>query len=74
MVRGDERPNGFHHLRRACATMNADRLTPDALRLLIQHQDYQTKQRYTSMTRQTKPAVHNLFVPPLECCCELSVY
>jgi len=54
---------GFHDLRRAFATMNADKLTPDALQLLMQHKDYQTTQRYINMARQLNPAVQNLFVP-----------
>jgi integrase len=57
---------GFHDLRRAFATMNADRLTADALQALMQHQDYQTTQRYINMARQLKPAAHNLFVPDLD--------
>lgn len=54
---------GFHDLRRAFATMNADRLTPDALQSLMQHRDYQTTQRYIAIARQLNPAVANLFVP-----------
>jgi integrase len=54
---------GFHDLRRAFATMNADRLTPDALQSLMQHKDYQTTQRYIAIARQLNPAVANLFVP-----------
>jgi integrase len=56
---------GFHDLRRAFATMNAERLTPDALQHLMQHQDYQTTQRYIAIARQMNPAVANLFVPDL---------
>jgi integrase len=56
---------GFHDLRRAFATLNADRLTPDALQALMQHKDYQTTQRYINMARQLRPAVDNLFVPKL---------
>ena len=56
---------GFHDLRRAFATMNADNLTPDALQALMQHKDYQTTQRYISMARQLNPAVANLFVPTI---------
>lgn len=63
--REDGRPYGFHDLRRAFATMNADRLTPDVLQLLMQHRDYQTTQRYINLARQVKPAAHNLFVPAL---------
>jgi integrase len=57
---------GFHDLRRAFATMNADKLTPDALQTLMQHKDYQTTQRYINMARQLNPAVQNLFVPELK--------
>ncbi len=63
--RADGKPYGFHDLRRAFATMNADRLSADALQLLMQHKDYQTTQRYINMARQAKPAAHNLFVPTL---------
>src|SRR5262249_9179025 len=56
---------GFHDLRRGFATMNADRLTPDALQALMQHRDYQTTQRYINIARQMKPAAHDLFVPPV---------
>jgi integrase len=54
---------GFHDLRRAFATLNADRLTPDALQTLMQHKDYQTTQRYINMARQLNAAVANLYVP-----------
>lgn len=65
-VKPASKPNyGFHDLRRAFATMNADKLTPDALQALMQHQDYKTTQRYINMHRQLKPAVQNLFVPQL---------
>jgi integrase len=56
---------GFHDLRRSFATMNADRLTPDALQVLMQHRDYQTTQRYIAIARQLNPAVASLFVPPV---------
>lgn len=56
---------GFHDIRRGFATMNADRMTPDALQALMQHKDYQTTQRYISMARQLHPAVENLFVPKI---------
>jgi len=45
--------------------MNADRLTPDALQLLMQHKDHQTTQRYINMARQINPAAQDLFVPDL---------
>lgn len=56
---------GFHDLRRAFATLNADRLTPDALQRLMQHRDRQTTQRYINMGRQLRPAAENVFVPDL---------
>ena len=43
--------------------MNADRMTPDMLQAFMQHQDYQTTQRYINMARQLHPAVAVLFVP-----------
>ncbi len=54
---------GFHDLRRAFASLNADKMTPDALQLLMQHRDYTTTQRYINLARQLNPAVQNLFVP-----------
>jgi len=57
---------GFHDLRRAFATMNADRMSGDALQALMQHKDYQTTQRYINMARQLKPAVAELFEPALD--------
>jgi integrase len=62
---GRKRRYGFHDLRRAFATMNADRLTPDALQALMQHQAYQTTQKYINMARQLTTAVQGLFVPDL---------
>jgi integrase len=51
---------GFHALRRACATMNAARMTGDALQALMQHRSYLTTQRYIDMAssnsrRREKP-------------------
>lgn len=57
---------GFHDFRRAFATMNADRMTGDALQALMQHKDYKTTQGYINMARQLKPAVAELFVPELK--------
>jgi integrase len=54
---------GFHDLRRAFATMNADKLTADALQALMRHKSYQTTQVYISMSRQMKEAVASLHVP-----------
>jgi len=54
---------GFHDLRRAFATMNADRLTPDALQALMRHKSYSTTQLYINMARQMDAAVASLHVP-----------
>jgi integrase len=54
---------GFHDLRRAFATMNADKLTADALQSLMRHKSYQTTQRYINMARQLDQAVDSLHVP-----------
>jgi integrase len=54
---------GFHDLRRAFATMNADKLTPDALQALMRHKSYQTTQVYINMARQMDQAVAVLHVP-----------
>jgi integrase len=54
---------GFHDLRRAFATMNAARLTADALQALMRHKSYLTTQRYINMTRQLDEAVAGLHVP-----------
>jgi len=43
---------GFHDLRRAFATMNADRLTGDALQAMMRHSSYSTTQRYINVARQ----------------------
>jgi integrase len=54
---------GFHDFRRAFATMNADKLTPDALQALMRHKSYQTTQVYINMARQMDAAVESLHVP-----------
>jgi integrase len=54
---------GFHDLRRAFATLNADRLTPDALQALMRHKSYQTTQVYINLSRQMDDAVASLHVP-----------
>jgi integrase len=63
---GADRFYGFHDLRRAFATMNADRLTGDGLQALMQHKSYQTTHRYINMGRQLKSAVAALYVPDLK--------
>jgi len=54
---------GFHDFRRAFATMNADRLTADALQALMRHKSYATTQRYINLARQLDAAVDALHVP-----------
>jgi integrase len=54
---------GFHDFRRAFATMNADRLTADALQALMRHKSYQTTQKYINLARQLDSAVDGLHVP-----------
>ena len=56
---------GFHNLRRAFATMNAPRLTGDALQALMRHKSYATTQRYINMARQLDDSVKVLYVPDL---------
>jgi integrase len=54
---------GFHALRRAFATMNADNLTPEALQALMRHKNYQTTLRYINYARQMDAAVASLHIP-----------
>jgi len=54
---------GFHDLRRAFATMNAETLSADALQALMRHKSYQTTQRYINMTNQLNRSVAGLHVP-----------
>jgi integrase len=54
---------GFHDLRRAFATMNADKLTGDALQKLMRHKSYATTQVYINLARQMDEAVDSLHVP-----------
>jgi integrase len=54
---------GFHDFRRAFATMNADKLSADALQSLMRHKSYTTTQRYINLARQMDAAVAALHVP-----------
>jgi integrase len=54
---------GFHDFRRAFATMNADKLSADALQSLMRHKSYLTTQVYINMARQMDEAVAELHVP-----------
>lgn len=56
---------GFHDLRRAFATENAERMTAEALQQLMQHKSFQTTLGYISTARQLRQAVPNLMVPTL---------
>ncbi|NQU26168.1 MAG: site-specific integrase [Candidatus Nealsonbacteria bacterium] len=56
---------GFHDLRRAFATVNAETLSADALQRLMRHKSYSTTQRYISMADQVNRAVDNLYVPEI---------
>jgi integrase len=55
--------SSWQDLRRTFATMNAARLTADALQVLMRHKSYQTTQRYINMARQLDEAVKALHVP-----------
>jgi len=54
---------GFHDLRRAFATLNAERLSATALQGLMRHQSFATTQRYINMARQLNGSVEALHVP-----------
>src|SRR5262249_4770313 len=54
---------GFHDLRRAFATLNARRLSGDALQALMRHKSYVTTKKYINMGNQLDDAVSVLFVP-----------
>lgn len=60
---GGKKQYGFHDLRRAFATMNADRLTADTLQTLMRHKSYLTTKWYINLTRQVDEAVEALHVP-----------
>lgn len=54
---------GFHDMRRAFATLNAPRLTADALQKLMRHKNYATTKRYINLASQLDAAVESLHVP-----------
>lgn len=54
---------GFHDLRRAFATLNAPKLSGNALQALMRHENYSTTKRYINMARQLDGAVEKLHVP-----------
>src|SRR5712692_8587995 len=53
---------GFHDLRRAFVTLNAEKLTPDALQALMRHKSYQKTQVYINLAQQMDAAVASLHV------------
>jgi hypothetical protein len=57
------RTNGTLVRRRAFATMNADRMTADALRALMKHRSHSTTQLYINAQRQIDVAAKALHVP-----------
>ena len=56
---------GFHDLRYAFATENADTLSPTQLQKLMRHRNYQTTQRYINMASSLRDAVASIEVPRL---------
>ena len=54
---------GFHDLRRAFATLNAETLSADSLQALMRHKSYTTTQGYINMAKQLNRSVENLHVP-----------
>ncbi|HKI30938.1 MAG TPA: hypothetical protein VKA46_03660 [Gemmataceae bacterium] len=55
---------GFHDLRRAFATMNAD-LPEVVLQHLMQHKSWQTTRGYIDAGRKLRPTLPKLFAPQL---------
>jgi integrase len=54
---------GFHDFRRAFATVNAKKLSPDDLQLLMRHKSYLTTKKYINMVSRLEEAVAVLHVP-----------
>lgn len=58
---------GFHDLRRAFASQNAENLTAKELQTLMRHRSFATTMRYISMAKQLKESTtEKLFVPTLK--------
>lgn len=56
---------GFHDLRRAFATANAETLTASALQSLMRHKSFTTTQKYVNMAKQLNRSVEKLAVPDI---------
>ena len=56
---------GFHDIRRAFATMNADRLSANELQALMRHASPATTQRYINMAKMLNRTAEKLDVPEL---------
>lgn len=56
---------GFHDLRRAFATVNAEMMTADSLQTLMRHKSYTTTQRYINLAQQVNRAVEKIHVPEI---------
>ena len=54
---------GFYNCRKAFATLNAKRLSADALQTLMRHKSYVVTKRYIEMSRQLDDAVEALHMP-----------
>lgn len=54
---------GMHDLRRAYATLDADRLPLPTLQKKMRHRDIQTTMRYVSMAEKMKAATDAVYVP-----------
>ena len=54
---------GYHDLRRAFATVNAETWSADSLQALMRHKSYTTTQRYINMAHQLNRSAEGLHVP-----------
>ena len=54
---------GFHDLRRAFATVNAESLSADELQVLMRHRSYSTTKRYINMAKRLNKTADKLHVP-----------
>ena len=54
---------GFHALRRAYATLNADTMSASVLQKKMRHRSFNTTQRYIALADKMKGAAEKVFVP-----------